>query len=194
MTQQIKDIFERNKYDLKTAAVRSRSWFQQQARLLAEQNITTRKVLNSNSKQVRTSIVPGSMYMFVYDAKGKDTLPYWDKFPLVLPYKKVAGGFMGLNLHYLPYQPRVMLLQRLMEFATDKNMNENTRIRYSWSLIGGVSKFKWAEPCIKHYLTDHVKSTFRKIDAQDWATAVLLPVEQFVGATKTKVWADSMGY
>jgi hypothetical protein len=130
----------------------------------------------------------------VYDAKDKDTLPYWDKFPLVLPYKKVAGGFMGLNLHYLPYQPRVMLLQRLMEFATDKNMNENTRIRYSWSLIGGVSKFKWAEPCIKHYLTDHVKSTFRKIDAQDWATAVLLPVEQFVGATKTKVWADSMGY
>ena len=194
MTQQIKDIFERNKYDLKTAAVRSRSWFQQQARLLAEQNITTRKVLNSNAKQVRTSIVPGSMYMFVYDAKGKDTLPYWDKFPLVLPYKKVAGGFMGLNLHYLPYQPRVMLLQRLMEFATDKNMNENTKIRYSWSLIGGVSKFKWAEPCIKHYLTDHVKSTFRKIDAQDWATAVLLPVEQFVGATKTKVWADSMGY
>ena len=194
MTQQIKDIFERNKYDLKTAAVRSRSWFQQQARLLAEQNITTRKVLNSNAKQVRTSIVPGSMYMFVYDAKGKDTLPYWDKFPLVLPYKKVAGGFMGLNLHYLPYQPRVMLLQRLMEFATDKNMNENTKIRYSWSLIGGVSKFKWAEPCIKHYLADHVKSTFRKIDAQDWATAVLLPVEQFVGATKTKVWADSMGY
>ena len=194
MAQQIKDIFEQNQYNLKEAAIKSKAWFQQQAILLGRQNLTARKVLNSDPHRVKNTIVPGGMYMFLYDPKGKDQLPYYDRFPLVLPYQKMAGGFMGLNLHYLPYQPRMTLLQRLMEFATDKNMAENTRIRYSWSLIGGVSRFKWAEPCIKHYLIDHVKSTFRKIDANDWATAVMLPVEQFVGATKNQVWKDSLGY
>lgn len=194
MAQLIKDVFAQNQYNLKEAAIKSKAWFQQQAILLGKQNLTAKKVLNSDAHRVKNTIVPGGMYLFMYDPKGKDDLPYYDKFPLVLPYKKMAHGFMGLNLHYLPYQPRMILLQRLMEFATNRNMNENTRIRYSWSLIGGVSKFKWAEPCVKHYLIDHVKSTFRKIDAQDWATAVMLPVEQFVGATKNKVWQDSMGY
>jgi hypothetical protein len=124
----------------------------------------------------------------------KDELPYYDKFPLVFPYKKVPGGFMGLNMHYLPYQARVVLLQRLMDFATDATLTDNTRLKLSWKLISGVSQFKWAEACVKHYLNSHVRSTFRKIDAPDWATAMLLPVEQFVGASKNQVWADSTGY
>jgi hypothetical protein len=132
--------------------------------------------------------------MFLYDPKTKDELPYYDMFPLVFPYKSVSGGFMGLNMHYLPYQARVVLLQRLMDFASDRALTENTKIRYSWSLISGVAKFEWAEPCIKHYLNSHVRSPFRKIDAPDWTTAMLLPVEQFVGASKNKVWKDSLGY
>lgn len=194
MAQLIKDVFEQNRYNLKEATTRSKAWFQQQATLLGRQNITPKKVLNSDSHRVKNTIVPGSLYMFFYDPKMKDELPYYDRFPLVFPYKRVPGGFMGLNMHYLPYQARVILLQRLMDFATDRNMNENTRIKYSWSLINGVTRFKWAEPCVKHYLLNHVKSTFRKVDAPDWATAMMLPVEQFVGASKNQVWKDSLGY
>jgi len=191
---QLKDVFRQNSYDLKQAAIRSKAWFQQQAILLGRQNLTTQKVMNSASAVVKAQVVPGSLYMFLYDPKHKDTLPYYDKFPLVFPFKRVPGGFHGLNMHYLPYQMRVVLLQRLMDFATDRTLNDKTRLRLSWRLIAGVSKFKWAEPCVKHYLNDHVRSTFRKIDAPDWATAMLLPVEQFVGATKVNVWKDSLGY
>jgi hypothetical protein len=187
------DIFKQNQYNLKSAARQSNTWFQQQARLLSAKSITPNKVLKSESARVKSTIVPGSLYMFLYDPKGKADLPYYDIFPMVFPFKKVPGGFMGLNMHYLPYQARVQLLDRLMIFATDTKLNENTRIKYSWATISGVSKFKWAEPCIKHYLTNHVKSSFRKIDAPDWATAMLLPVEQFVGASKAKVWEDSIG-
>jgi hypothetical protein len=35
--------------------------------------------------------------MFFYEAKYQDVLPYWDKFPLVLPFRKVMGGFYGIN-------------------------------------------------------------------------------------------------
>jgi len=194
MAQSVKDIFLQNQYDLKKAAIRSKAWFQQQTTILNSQNITAQKVLKSNSNKVTRQVTPGSLYMFLYDPKTKDELPYYDMFPLVFPYKKVSGGFMGLNMHYLPYQPRVILLQRLMDFATDKALTDNTKIRYSWSLISGAAKFKWAEPCVKHYLNSHVKSPFRKIDARDWTTAMLLPVEQFVGASKNKVWKDSLGY
>ena len=194
MATNLKDVFQQNRYDLKNASAKSKTWFQQQLLTLNSKNVTQRQVLNSPSVKVKQSITPGSLYMYIYDPKLKDELPYYDRFPLVFPYKTVKGGFMGLNMHYLPYQPRVMLLQRLMDFATDRDLSENTRIRYSWALIGGAAKFKWAEPCIKHYLYSHVKSSFRKIDAPDWATAMLLPVEQFVGASKAKVWSDSMGF
>jgi hypothetical protein len=36
-----------------------------------------------------------------------------------------------------------------------------------------------------------VKSPFRKINSEDWATAMMLPVERFIGAAKDQVWMES---
>ena len=44
----------------------------------------------------------GSMQMFFYDPKHKETLPYYDKVSFVNYIKTRKGGFLGLNLHYLP--------------------------------------------------------------------------------------------
>lgn len=188
----LQTIFDKNQYDLASAAKASKTWFQQQTLLLNKQRITPQKVLRSDTQKLKNRVIPGSLYMFLYNPKTKDDLPYYDLFPLVFPYEKTKDGFRGLNMHYLPYQPRVMLLQRLMQFATNKNLDSTTKIRYSWSLISGVSKFKWAEPCLKQYLNSHVKSSMRLVEPQDWATAMLLPVEQFVGATKQSIWQNSM--
>jgi hypothetical protein len=185
------DIFEKNRINLQDASTKSRAWFEQQVLLLNRKRLTPNKVLQSEATQLRQQIYPGYLYMFMYDPKLKETLPYYDMFPLVFPYAKFQGGFMGLNMHYLPYPLRVTLLDRLMTFANNKKMDETTRIKYSWDLINGMSRFKPAQPCIKHYLTDHVRSPFRRIESYDWATAMLLPVERFQGATKEQVWADS---
>ncbi|CAB5221622.1 DNA end protector protein [uncultured Caudovirales phage] len=190
-TSPIKDVFDKNKYDLQTAAVKSKAWFEQQVYLLGRQNITPPKVLNGNPDQTVSSIVPGNLYMYMYDPKLKATLPYYDRFPLVFPFSKTEDGFIGLNMHYLPYQLRMVLLDRLLMFRTNKRMDETTRLRYSWAAIDGVSKFAAAQPCVKRYLIGHVRSKFRKINADDWATAMLLPVERFVGASKEAVWQDS---
>lgn len=186
------DIFKKNQYDLKKAASRSSTWYQQQAKLLKTKRLTPDNLMRSDSLQMTRSVVPGSLYMFLYDPKTKDDLPYYDVFPLVFPFKKVPGGFLGLNMHYLPYQARIALLDRLMEFASSKTLNETTKIKYSWATISGVSKFAMAEPCVKHYLTSHVMSSFKMVSPPDWATALLLPVEQFVGASKGTVWRDSL--
>ena len=41
----------------------------------------------------RSRQVYGSMYNFQYDPKTKQTLPYYDRFPLCIPVQKAKGGF-----------------------------------------------------------------------------------------------------
>lgn len=185
------DVFERNKYDLLTSVRRSRSWFDQQVNILTRQQLTPQRVLNGNTNQLVTRIIPGHLYMFLYDPKTKADLPYYDRFPLVFPFSRTEDGFIGLNMHYLPYPLRINLLDNLLVYSSNKKFDETTRIKYSWALIDGISRFAPAKPCVKQYLGSHVRSQFRQIDSSDWATAMLLPVERFVGASKQEIWADS---
>ena len=189
---QIQDVFERNQYDLSTASKKSRAWFDQEVAKLNRQAWTPPKVLKGVPDQITTKVLPGYLYMYLYDPKTKDELPYYDRFPLVFPFRKTPDGFIGLNMHYLPYNLRIQLLDRLMIYASNKRMDETTRIKYSWALIDGVSRYKAAQPCVKRYLMDHVRSQFRKVPSQDWTTAMLLPVERFVGANKLQVFQDSI--
>ena len=70
-------------------------------------------------------------------------------------------------------------------------MNETTKIKYSWEAVNGISNYKAVQPCIKQYLLSHVRSPFRLVHAKDWGTALMLPVERFIGSNKESVWADS---
>lgn len=185
------DVFEKNRINIDEVSKKSRAWFQQQVLLLNRQRITPNKILGSDAEQLRQRVHPGFLYMFAYDPKLKNELPYYDRFPLVFPFSSVPGGFLGLNMHYLPYPARIQLLDRLMTFRNNNKMDETTKIKYSWQLIDGVSRFNIAKPCVKHYLMDHVRSSFRRVESYDWATAMMLPVERFVGATPEQVWNDS---
>jgi len=187
--QTLQTIFEKYKFD-QSIATQSKTWFQQQTLLLARKRIDTNKLFTQ--QRVVTKLVPGKLYMFYYDPKYKNELPYYDRFPLVFPYSATKDGFMGLNMHYLSPYHRVFLMTRLMQFANNKNFDDTTKIRYSWSLISGMSRFKLAEPCIKHYLKPHVKSMFIEIPGDQWHTAMMLPVEKFVGANKMTVFGESI--
>lgn len=186
------DIFRNNRYNIKDTAKKSRDWFQQQVTSLTRQHIAPNRMIATNPDRNKTRIVPGELYLFHYDAKHQDILEYWDMYPLVFPFRKLPDGFIGLNMHYLPYQYRIRLLDHLMSFKTNKTLTENTKLKFQWSTIAGISKYKMAQPCVHRYLADYVQSPFKKVDAQDWATAMMLPVERFVGANKQKVWTNSL--
>lgn len=182
------EIFKKNQYNLRDAATKSNNWFQQQATLLSKQRIQPLQLIRSSAEKNNTRIIPGELYLFMYDAKLNDQLPFWDMFPLVFPFRRLRDGFIGLNMHYLPYRFRIQLLDRLMDFKTNKLLNENTKLKYSWATIRSASRYQWAHQCVHRYLIDHVQSPLKKVDASDWATAMMLPVERFVGATKQQVW------
>ena len=113
------------------------------------------------------------MYHFRYDPKGAKTLPYYDKFPLIFMVGPAAGGFYGINLHYLPPQLRAKLMDSL------------------YDITNSASKYKFFKPTFKHYLSSQVKSEFIEINSTEWDTALFLPTERFEKARKSKVFADS---
>jgi hypothetical protein len=189
---QMQDIFDKYRYD-PSIVKKSKTWFEQQALLLSKKRITPQMVINNDPANVKSpnSIMPGKMYMFFYDPKLKAELPYYDKFPLVFPFRRMEDGFIGLNMHYLPHRLRIMLMDRLMIFANNDKMDATTKLRYSWALIDGVAKFNLAKPCVKRYLTNHLKSQLVNVPADDWTTAMMLPVERFTKASKEYVWSES---
>ena len=168
---------------------KAREWFRNTAKNYG--SVNERALLRSDPDRLTARPRVGDMYMFTYDAKHKATLPYFDRFPLIFPYKKVKGGFMGINMHYLPLTYRAQLMDALYDLSNNKKYDESTRLSLNYNILNSASKFENFKPCVKHYLTGQVRSRFLYIYPSEWDIALYLPTERFQGARKTTVWADS---
>lgn len=138
-----------------------------------------------------TNVGPGRLYFVHYDPKHKKTLPYYDTFPLIIPIERYKDGILGMNLHYLPPILRARLLDALYDTLTNQKFDHNTKMKVSYSILSGASKYKYFQPCIKRYLGKHFRSRFLKVPADSWTPAVFLPMERFEKADKKQVWKDS---
>ena len=175
--------------------VSARNWFRNLARQTT--GIQPQTIIKTAPK-IQLTRVPqiGFMYHFFYDPKMKDTLPYYDRFPLVFPFKRgfqrqraiESGSFLGLNLHYLDPRLRARLMDGLYTISTDKKFDEDTRIRLSYNILNKASKFRFFKPCVKRYLVNRVRSRFVKINADQWDTALFLPTERFRKKSKSAVY------
>jgi hypothetical protein len=172
----------------------AREWYRNQAKALPKRNQTDRLIRELRTDQNRrqdTRFLLGNMYLFAYDPKHKDTLPYYDRFPLIFPINKAKGGFFGINLHYLPPPFRAKLMDELYTVMNNKAFNDTTRLTANYKILNSTTKFRHFKPCIKHYLTAHVRSKPAYINPTEWDVALFLPTQKFVGATATQVYADS---
>lgn len=96
-------------------------WF---AKKMQDYIVSPEKIMSENRERASPSVLIGNMYFFFYDAKYKETLPYWDRFPLVIPIDFYSESFLGLNLHYLDYKSRAILLDKLSEVQQTPNMTQ----------------------------------------------------------------------
>lgn len=140
----------------------------------------------------RDKVEIGRMYLFSYDPKTKDKLPYYDKFPLIFPIEFYNDGFLGINFHYLPPMLRARLLDALYDTINNKKFDETTKLKISYGVLKSATKFKYFQPCVKRYLFSHVRSGFKEIEPNDWNKAILLPTQSFQKANESKVYADSI--
>ena len=164
------------KTGINPASAAARVWLKAQ---MAGLSATKGSILNDPKRTV-SSPAPGRMYFYAYDPKHKDTLPMYDKFPLVIPIEMYADGMLGLNLHYIRPNLRLALLDKLYETNNNSNFDESTKMQLNYNLLQGASRFKNFEKCLKRYLTAHIRSRIIEIPAQEWEIAALLPVDQFV--------------
>ena len=152
-----------------TTGPKSYDWYRKQV-----QSMTTpgaRALINQGKATLRPKY--GVMNLFGYDPKFKETLPLYDRFPLIFPLEPAKGGFYGINFHYLQPGARVNFLRQLSRFTTDKNYDKKTRYN-----IGELSG-RYYKKTIKHYLYSQVRSSFLNITADEMAIAIFLPVARF---------------
>lgn len=171
----------------------ARTWFRETA--MSVKSVNRNKYMQDSDSDNLTTTIDGdsigSMYSFFYDPKNKKTLPYYDMFPLVFVIGPKPGGFLGINLHYLPPVLRAKLMDQLHNIANNKKYNDSTKLVINYELLNKAARFRYFKPCVKHYLLDHVQSKFLKIDPFYWDAALMLPTEKFAKADIDHVWNDS---
>jgi hypothetical protein len=167
----------------------AREWYRNAGKQIKRVNENT--LMRSDTDRLVNKLLPGAMYMFQYDPKYKETLPYYDRVPLIFPFKLIKGGFYGINLHYLPLTLRARLMDGLYDYTNNKRYDESTRMTLSYKLLNASANLKYFKPCIKHYLYDHVQSRFMYIYPSEWDIAIFLPTARFEKRTANYVHGQS---
>ena len=169
---------------------RSARWYQTAVREYASGINTFQEVQNSDLGKVATQLDVGKMYMFAYDPMTKETLPYWDNLPLVVICDPLPTGFSGINLHYLSPLLRANLLDRLM--PSEDKIDSDSKLRSNWSFVRNFSRFPETRKSTKRYLTQQIRGQMIEVNPRHWKSAIFLPVQQFQGASASKIYRDTM--
>ena len=111
----------------------------------------------------------GAMLTYQYSPKHADTLPVWDKYPLIIFLEKTNNGWYGINLHYVPQQTRAAIMSEL-------NKKRNNLARIARALTSHPATTN----ALKRYLASHVVTVPRLIPRDQWSIAVQLPYQKFV--------------
>ena len=131
---------------------------------LQEQSFT-KQLVAPNAAQ------PGFFYFYLYDPKGKQELPYYDRFPFILCLDNQKVRFRGLNFHYLDYLHRARLFDALYPFREGRAARPTVhdirmRLRMSYHLLKISSKYRAFRPCFKEYLVSNVRTPLLKVGAE----------------------------
>jgi len=182
---------ERSGFQLDQYSTQSLKWFTSKINNLKNPRVLANQIRKETGRNTNRFLI-GGLYFFYYSAKYDDKLPYWDAFPLVLPLERYGDGFLGMNLHYLPPRIRAGFMDKLMNFAIYDDNDEIKRLRITYDIISASRRYKEFRPCIKRYLYQNIASKMLKVEANEWETAVFLPVHQFQKAKVNEVWQDSI--
>ena len=186
----IQSLFDQINARLKTVIptarnINSITWYKNEIKKLLKDKPKVNKDL------LKTPAI-GKMFIMMYDPKTKETIPYYDVFPVILIVKMNRNGFLGLNLHYLPIKQRTELLYAIANVNTsNKRMDETTKLNITYKLLKSFSKHPYAKVCLKRYLFKQTKY-INLIFPEQWGYVPFLPSESFQKESRNYVWAESL--
>ncbi len=183
MAGKILDAVNKLKGNAAALAKQSMKWFYKH---LKDNHL---KDFSKNAYSNQNDPIIGGMFHFIYSPKFKDVLPHWDRYPLVIPMEIYNDGFLGLNLHYLPPVLRAKLLDELMKYK-ETSRSKEIYMNVSYKLLSGVIKSSLFKPCVKRYLSSHIKSKLIKVAPDYWEQVAFLPTQEFQKASTADVWGN----
>ena len=169
---------------------RSANWYMKTVRNVASGINSPNEVFGSDLGSYAQTLDIGQMYAFRYDPKHKETLPYYDLFPLVVLSEPLPTGFSGINLHYIPPLVRARLLGKLME-ASDLDIDIKSKLRSQWGFIRNFSRYPEVRGAVKKYLTSQISGRMYKVNPVHWKSAIFLDTQQFVGAQAAHIYREN---
>lgn len=189
------NLFQNLQYQAFRAGINPRTkeaqnWFRKKAQELGK-TINRRDLMAEDEITLATRPLIGSMNMFFYDPKHKETLPFYDRFPLAILVGPAPKGFYGINLHYLPVALRAKFLDGLMDITNNNKYDNTTKFEVTYNMLQASSKLRYFKPCYKHYLTAHVKSRFARVAATEWEIATFLPTASWEKASQSAIYRAS---
>jgi hypothetical protein len=80
------------------------------------------------------------------------------------------------------------LLDRLVDYSNNTKIDESTTLDVDYSKLKNLKEIK---PTLKRYIAGRVKTQFRRIDANEFTVAALLPVARWKKGSIQDVYSDS---
>lgn len=165
-------------------------WFRTAARKY-KNNISFDKLQRSAGTAANTGKVKaGGMYFFTYNAKTQEDLEYWDRVPLVIPFREDRTHFWGINFHYAPPVYRAVIMDSIYTILENPVYTDLQKEQLTYKMLQSMSSASFIQPLIKCYLKSHVTSQFIRIEPDSWNVALFLPTQQFQKQSVRKVYSD----
>jgi hypothetical protein len=168
---------------------KSKDWYRKAGQSLGV--VSENKLFKDDIGRLTNSPDIGKLYLYKYDAKYKDELPYWDARPLVFFFNEDKDHLWGINLHYLDLKSRAALMDLLYENIINEGNNANTKLKITYNILKGMASTKYYSPCVKQYLKDHVKSSFLEIKPREWDMVLWMNTAAWQKKTANFVYAQS---
>lgn len=190
------DLLKASRLSLAHKAKEALDWLRNSIRnILTGKTDDPRNPTDDLKKKSISDMEIGKLYLFEYDPYYKDELPYWDKFPLVFPIGPKpqrlnpghGPGFLGINLHYLPPRARAVLMDALLETASNDKYDDTTKLNISYEILKGASEtFVRFDECVKVYLYGHIRGGVYYVPPSKWSQIIMLPLQQWVRNVNSK--------
>ena len=117
----------------------STRWYRDQVRQIVPRNLgegTVASMIRKGDNSTRP--IYGILNLYAYDPKLKESLRYYDVFPLVIPVQRLPGGFLGINFHYLSIPLRLQLMEKIAPMSAENRI-------LGWNR---VSRFRLVKHCV----------------------------------------------
>lgn len=144
---------------------------------------------------------PGKIHTFNYNPKGKDTLDYYDKNPVVLSIGTIMNGKskleLGINLNFIPVPYKLQLLdtiqrtysgffQRANSAKVPMFADKQPTIKYNYTTLRALLNRYKVGFALRTYIPSR-KSQVYVINYNSWLNAGMLSIESFEGISYTQM-------